>query len=467
MENVYLFELDSVIVSHAECKLAQEKLYMELMKGNTVVLSYNQILSITMFDLLDINQPEYTKKHILELIKKERICVSSYNGFKTPSAYISSKMGDGSPDFEYSCLRFLNDYPKNHDLIMNIKAVLEGKDDWFSPEDITGDELVINEKTESGIESRTSKTLSMDDKRILFDYINIIRGLTIYDFRKRKKSDSETNQASSKQENFDFEYYINEVTKAVVAKGNEHFKDRPELIKIAENNIEKMLETLKTGNRGIYRSTCLKVINEILDSDSDSIRLCKAILDMSYNYQVERSIPNITITHPMDEDSVAKTVADYYNRHVFLKPKEIELTKETQILAWNIVNDFCDPAEKQKEKKETNDCHLKNKLVEFTLKTILLIVPISIFIIIGFVVDFFAGVIIAIIAEFLLEFIAWCLPFDIGFFSVLLPIVNLFKHYRVYSLFKKGKPYYISVAFKYYIVEKVNNRWKKRKNISR
>lgn len=436
MKNVYLFELDSVIISPDECKLAQEKLYMELMKGNTVVLSYNQILSITMFDLLDINQTKYTRDHILKLIKKKRICVSSYNGLKTPSAYISSKMGVDSPDFEYSCLRFLNGYPKNHPLIMNIKAVLEGKETWLSPEDIKNDEL------------------TMDNKRILYDYINVIRNLKIHAFEPLTDY------------MHDFEYYIKEVTKAVVSKGNPYLGYQPELIKNAENNIEKMFSILKENDKKIYRSTCFQAINEISDSDSDSIRLCKAILDMSYNYQVERSISNITIPHPMDKDSVAKTVADYYNRHIFSKPKEIELPKETHILAWNIVNDFCDPAEKQKKNGKTNNCHLITKLFKFTLKTFLFVMLIVMFIIIAYWMDYiFVGLILAISAEILIEFISWCLPFDTGFFGVLLPILNLAKHWRAYSLFKKNMPCRISVEFKDYIIEKVNNLWKKFKNI--
>ena len=54
---------------------------------------------------------------------------------------------------------------------------------------------------------------------------------------------------------------------------------------------------------------------------------------MSYNYQVERSISDITITHPMDEDSVAKTVADYYDRHIFSKSNEIELPQKNAYLS--------------------------------------------------------------------------------------------------------------------------------------
>jgi hypothetical protein len=78
-DTVYLFELDSVITAPKECQKAQEKLFMEIMKGNRVVLSHNQVLSITMFDLLDINQEKYTRRHILNLIKKRRICASEYN----------------------------------------------------------------------------------------------------------------------------------------------------------------------------------------------------------------------------------------------------------------------------------------------------------------------------------------------------------------------------------------------------
>ncbi len=51
---IYLFELDSVRKSERECIEAQKALFKEIMSGNIVVLSYNQISSLAMFDLLDI-----------------------------------------------------------------------------------------------------------------------------------------------------------------------------------------------------------------------------------------------------------------------------------------------------------------------------------------------------------------------------------------------------------------------------
>ncbi len=47
---IYLFELDSVRKSNEECIKGREALFLEIMNGNIVVLSYNQVSSLIIND---------------------------------------------------------------------------------------------------------------------------------------------------------------------------------------------------------------------------------------------------------------------------------------------------------------------------------------------------------------------------------------------------------------------------------
>lgn len=81
MKNVYLFELDSVRKTDNEIIKAQKALYAEIViNGNTVVLTYNQLVdSRGFFSLLD--EKDYFNS-IIKLFELGKIRVSQYGDIR-------------------------------------------------------------------------------------------------------------------------------------------------------------------------------------------------------------------------------------------------------------------------------------------------------------------------------------------------------------------------------------------------
>ena len=86
---VYLYELDSVRNSKKEIVLGQQALFEEIVKkGNTVVLSYNQLTDSEAF-LYAVKNPD-TYAEILKLFSLGVLKVSRYGEINTPSKYIQN-----------------------------------------------------------------------------------------------------------------------------------------------------------------------------------------------------------------------------------------------------------------------------------------------------------------------------------------------------------------------------------------
>lgn len=433
-KNVYLFELDSVITSPTECHAAQEKLYMELMEGNIVVLSLNQVLSIVMFDLLDINQAKYTREHILRLIKKKRICVSKYNNQETPVAYIAKKLEPGADMFKFSCMRFLNDLDET--AFREIKAAFEGKKAWRSWKDIN------------------LSTLKDNEKKLLHEYITVMQELVqcIHIFEPVTEG------------LHDLEHYLQIVTDAVASDDGKFYfgSNSMELIEKAAENVKEMIKMVHGWGKPLYRSYCANAINEIKDSDEASLNLCMAILDMSYNYQVERSISNITITHEMDNRSIAKVVVEYYNKHDFTDNKDIALPKETKVLAWEIVDDFSNEFKKSKKDDADNSKSIRKYLTKAVIKTIFNVALVILFFFFGNYLESViegAGTLVkifAIGAWLVSEYLNWIVPTSVydGFFS----FIKLARNFIAYSKFKDGHTYYVKIN----LIERIREKLKRK-----
>ncbi|MBQ2881736.1 MAG: hypothetical protein IJE40_05665 [Clostridia bacterium] len=436
-KNVYLFEMDSVITSPEECGKAQEKLYSELMNGNVVVLSHNQILSIIMFDLLDVNQEKYTRDHILNLIKKKRICVSIYNGQETPGDYIAKKLEPGAEMFKFSCMRFLNGLKDDPIAFSEIKAAFEGKKAWRSWRDIN------------------ISALKDDEKKLLHEYIGVMQELShhLHAFKPITEG------------LHDLEYYLRMVISAVVSDGDNYLGfDSKELIKKAADNVEKMIDIVRGHGKALFRSACYDAIKEIKDSDKESLKLCKAIVDMSYNYQVERSISNITVTHPTDSRSVAKTVVEYYNKHNFTENVSIALPKETKVLAWEIVDDFSNEFKKVKDDNTDSLKPIKKFLFKAVVKTVLSVAIVVFFLFLGNYLESlmeWVGIFVKVLVIgvwLLSEYLNWIVPTSIydGFAS----FIRLSRYFFAYSSFKKGQPYYVKVN----LIERLREKFKREKD---
>lgn len=108
-EYVYLPELDSVRLSKKDQMLAEEALFREIVvRGNIVVLSYNQIIDSIMF--MHIIENEKNKQAILYLVKSGRILVNQFKPDLNISKYIQTRLRD--KNFICTYLTFIDNHPK-------------------------------------------------------------------------------------------------------------------------------------------------------------------------------------------------------------------------------------------------------------------------------------------------------------------------------------------------------------------
>ncbi len=439
-ERVYLFELDSVRISEDECRLGKEKLYLELMRGNIVVLSYNQIASVIMYDLLDIAQAKHTREPILELMDKKRICVSQF-GNGTIIGYLTKNMLQTDHSFIFSGLKFLNGIDRNGDTFAEIADLLRGERQMRSWRDVCSNEL------------------SVEQKKILFDYISVMRELP---------HKIEHIKARSAAEGLDLKYYIRRVSDAMLRSNlSLHTED----VKDAVNALEAACGCFADG---MNRSDCIKKLNELRGSDTsslltDSERIARAILDISYNYQVERSISDVTITHDIDDDrAVAALVVDYYRTHSFNDGAEYTTpSKPARLLNWEAVAELC-PKSKKNGKEGTISFDewrrsLKRSLGKRLLKTVgvvlLLISLISLSNFFDWVTTLRAILYYAAVPLYVLyETITWLIPTS-NLLDGAVSIVEYLRLRRTLTVFlKREEPYYITLSIKERIKEKNEKR---------
>lgn len=99
---VYLFELDSVRDSDEEIIAGQAAIYDEIVrKGNTVVLTYNQLVDSRAFFSLMTDEAYY--RNILQLFEQGCIRISQFGDIRTVAQYILSTV-DANKKFIYSAL---------------------------------------------------------------------------------------------------------------------------------------------------------------------------------------------------------------------------------------------------------------------------------------------------------------------------------------------------------------------------
>jgi len=439
-ERVYLFELDSVRVSEEECKVGKEKLYLELMRGNIVVLSYNQIASIIMYDLLDIAQAKHTREPILELMNKKRICVSQF-GNGTIIGYLTKNMLQTDHSFIFSGLKFLNGIDREGNSFAEIAELLRG------------------EKQMRGWRDISSQEFTEEQKKILFDYISVMRELP---------NKIEHIKAHSAADGHDLKYYIARVCDAML-KGNVTL--HADEVRAAVTSLEAACDSFSGG---MNRSDCIKKLTELHASNesselTDSERIARSILDISYNYQVERSIKGVTVTHDIDDEGdVVAIVTDYYRLHSFNDGSEYAPpSKPAKILNWEAVAELCPRAKKSTEEGEVSfeawKKVLKRSLGKRLLKTagiiLILISLISLSNFFDWVTTLRALLYYAAVPLYVLyETITWLIPTS-NLLDGAVSIVEYLRLRRTLKVFlKREEPYYITLSIKERIKERTVGR---------
>ena len=412
---VYLFEMDSVRTSQRERELACEKLYKELMKGNVVMLSYNQMCSLTMYDLLDIAQEQYTRKPILELIKNNRICVSKFRNQSVMDYFTNSMKKDNEKEkevvFRFSSLKFLNDFDKTSEVFKIIDAMFHNSYPVENWKDIQTDEL------------------SKEQKKILCEYYQVMK--QVNDFVAYIKAVDSDKVLTD---------YIRILTDTIQSHNNGTYWRR-ELAEEAIVYVNEAIQSAKTLNR----SGILEELEKKGSITNGALKLAIAILDLSYNYQVERSIDNITITHDLDNpNEILHLLSEYYNTHDFdLSNVQPKLQKTKRVLHWEGVSEFCKNTENKTENKEERKKALKRILIKKLFVTIALLLLI-------FALTFFSKIdideigAISVLAIYLLvELVSWLSPSSK--IDAFLSIVRLCRYFKTYRAANRGECNYITI----------------------
>lgn len=100
-KQVYLFELDSVRKTNKEIEAGQRAIYNEIVKnGNTVVITYNQIVESRAFFSLLREEEDGKQKYrsyfdsLIYLFEKGKIRISQFGDIRTISQYLQQKIED-------------------------------------------------------------------------------------------------------------------------------------------------------------------------------------------------------------------------------------------------------------------------------------------------------------------------------------------------------------------------------------
>lgn len=288
-KQVYLFELDSVKKSDEEITIGQKALYDEIVvNGNTVVLTYNQLVDSRVFFSL-LNDKDYYES-LIALCNDGRIKVSQYKDLRTISQYILSTISDDK-QFIYSALPLKYSQKR---LTALVKRSLMYSDlseiyNYYEGEERSNEErkdLFIE------VEDGTLHETSLTDKEIreilknLYWLLSMVLRLSamhaIYIPPKDPKE----------YENLHMHHYLNAVLT---------FEKEDDALFTEAKEIIRELDSIKAGNDN--RSVYIREIQNKLDEKRDMALYlyAEAIINLCYNYACEASICNISKHYNSDE----------------------------------------------------------------------------------------------------------------------------------------------------------------------
>lgn len=426
---VYLFELDSVRKLEYEIEKGQKTLYLELLKGNRVVISLNQIVdSLIMIDLLDICEKTKTRDQILALFKNKRIYVSEYGNTKTVITYVKEKVYNIQSKkgrFLFSKLEFLNGLDSNSSVFEDIYDVL-------------GCTKNINLVDFSGISQEEKKTLR-EYLMLIMELHTCIEYLPEKSFNRKKLSQ-----------------YIIETIDNINGKENElaekisagAIKENEQVNEIQIRTAIKSLRKIIHGNIE-DRSSYYKRISEI-GIDEISKKFAKTIVDISYNYKIAESIEeNIEI-----EGEKKNKICEYFLEHNFNRKKN----RKSKILYWQgIVRMTSDKKSRLIKETKNWNAFVFSKILRSTIYTLMFLAFVGI-------LSFLSKQIVSIIASFCIfitiEIISYLQP--VGVIDIAISLVNVAIDWKMYINLKKGKETYIpqiTIKFDDY-VEKIRKKTK-------
>ncbi len=306
---VYLFELDSVRNSKKEIQRGQQALFEEIVKkGNTVVLSFNQLTDSEAF--LCAIRDEKAYEQMVQLFALGAIKISRYGDVRTPSQYIQNaidKCNDSSKEeFLFSGLPVRC---AEKDLLEKMKHALQYSDTTVL------EELMENEKEE-------------EKKKDLEYVIRFVRMILMMSLEKI------SGQPANTGEKRNFMQFYEEIVE-ILRKPKSLFSG--ESMNNRTNWIKKLVSEEKTA----------------LESQQ---LLAKAVVDLCYNYTVEESIYQVSKHYEKEGDTFEKDLT----QRLMLYWKECkergQQSEEIELPPWDTAVRVVEEERKRDRGLQTKEC---------------------------------------------------------------------------------------------------------------
>lgn len=312
-KNVYLFELDSVRNSPEEVSIGLRALYEEILKnGNTVILSFNQVIDSKTFFQAIYNEKNYI--HIKNLFANGLIKISRYNKTRTLAQFALNSLSKNSADkfFDVFVFSILPDKLQNGEVYETLGEAIR-----FS------DPNLLDEKVKEYVEKYPDINNIEKIFSILKRWVEMVLFLSqqeyAYNSVKKQKNKFALDRIigkviflSEKGLTFGFEELIDANTLKIIIKSVYSEIKR-------DINNRNGLDCEKKKNEYIRakkkRSVLYKCLDKLIDIYGlEKISIVKLVVDLCYNYSVEYSIDNIFLHY--DEKNYQSFVNDFRSRFI-------------------------------------------------------------------------------------------------------------------------------------------------------
>lgn len=462
MNNVYLFELDSVRNSKKEIEIAQKSLYREiLLNGNNVIITFNQ-LSDSQFLLTLLNSDEHYEM-LMKMFRHGYLKVSMFRSvseidaneeIRTASSYMQDALTkaltkneayhfSGTPISKEDTylLNEIRRALKNSDpelLTEDIENLEKAKD--FSIDNINEAEDYINNKGSDFLKEAFENYKTKNGKTLDFIENDIKRLHLFYKYVRLILLVSQQKLAHTTslrvKEGRDFISNINRAVDNFTSNkckyDDKEFKD---LYDVAIKDIDSNRKE-KKNNRSRWYTTC---IEESHQTNIDALALEEMIIDICYNFTCQFSISGIDSEELINDedkfcDKYFKELYAYYltyknhshSIHSVIEKVDEDL-KPLQDIEWDVAYDirrdvesYCE-SKPQKANKPWHKLVIKTQLWN-TLASVFSMV--FVFVLVNLCLDAITGVFESI--NFISEILDNGLAHIILYFLIAIPETIIF-----------------------------------------
>lgn len=338
--SVYLFELDSVRNSKKEIQRGQQALFEEIVKkGNTVVLSFNQLTDSEAF--LCAIRDEKAYEQMVQLFALGAIKISRYGDVRTPSQYIQNaidKCNDSSKEeFLFSGLPVRC---AEKDLLEKMKHALQYSDTTVL------EELMENEKEE-------------EKKKDLEYVIRFVRMILMMSLEKISGQPANTGEKRNFMQFYEEIVEILRKPKSLFSgeSGRELEEGLPKAIEILERTKKELYREDRTKKLMNNRTNWIKkLVSEEKTALESQQLLAKAVVDLCYNYTVEESIYQVSKHYEKEGDTFERDLT----QRLMLYWKECkergQQSEEIELPPWDTAVRVVEEERKRDRGLQTKEC---------------------------------------------------------------------------------------------------------------